>query len=224
MTIITNPKKLAFIRKNYSSMTARELADKLYLTEARIKALVAKLGLSKAHPKHNIWTDERIKILCENYTIMTAADLAEKLGVSRNTVIGKANRMRLNGGFKGRRKPPMDDKDIEIFRTLIARYAPITVAKKMRRPLSEITSAMALYALRIKVNPRGSAPQHKCVVQTNLSRTLISLDRKQCHSPLDDDTWCGDPVADGKPYCKEHCAINYKPNSKPKTQDPARKY
>ena len=43
------------------------------------------------------WTDSKIQILRENWGTMTASALAEKIGgVSRNTVIGKAHRLKLS--------------------------------------------------------------------------------------------------------------------------------
>lgn len=87
--------ELKFIYDNYSTMTAKELAEKLNKTVGSINNAIRKLGLVKQ--LHNEWTNDEINFLNENYINMTSAEIAYYVNHSIdsiNTMRDKLNLVR----------------------------------------------------------------------------------------------------------------------------------
>src|SRR5690625_6060025 len=69
-----------FLKKNYRSMTALELAEKLNRTTDSVKTKVKRLGLRKRNTLYRAVKDGEI------IAIGTSDDLAKRLGVNQKTI------------------------------------------------------------------------------------------------------------------------------------------
>lgn len=133
------------------------------------------------------WTEERVSRLKELWgTGMTAAQIAEQLGnVTRNAVIGKANRLGLS-------KPG---------RPRVAKARPAAQQQRPRftRPAPKPEPEEAIpQAPAVAPPPPGALPQHR-----------------RCQFPVghpgeSDFHFCDHETLTGKPYCDYHCSIAYR--------------
>ncbi|MDF1722126.1 MAG: GcrA family cell cycle regulator [Minwuia sp.] len=133
------------------------------------------------------WTEERVTRLKDLWgTGMTAAQIAEQLGnVTRNAVIGKANRLGLSKPGRPR-----------------AAKAPKQAAPRPRftrpAPRPEPEELVAPQAPAAAPPPPGALPQHR-----------------RCQFPVghpgeSDFHFCDHETLTGKPYCDYHCSIAYR--------------
>ena len=129
------------------------------------------------------WTDERVEELTRLWdTGRSASEIGKILGVSKNSVVGKAHRLKL----KGRPSP-------------IKQGGP----KKTRTKPTIVTPKAAPASAPVPAAPRP-APSYT----RRRSRGPDCL--WPIGDPGDSDFhFCGDTAVPGKPYCEEHCARAY---------------
>jgi len=137
------------------------------------------------------WTAERIELLRSLFASgLSSREIALEIGVSRNAVIGKISRLKLNTG-EGRRSA--------------AKGEP-----KVRRP-ARTSQQSIMRALR--ADPHSSAEgvpitdSHRC--------SLLELTNRTCRWPIsnaaDVEFWfCGNEPIDGLPYWAGHARIAYR--------------
>jgi GcrA cell cycle regulator len=143
------------------------------------------------------WTDERVDHLRRLINAgFTCAQIAAEIGVSRNSVIGKANRMRLSR-FASR-------EDGTVVETCKPR------ARRVFRPasLGAVTSPpnRELESLIVRIDTTIEAGM--CALQ--------ELEQWQCRWPFDDPAsphhkFCGRRQIDSLPYCAAHARLAYRP-------------
>lgn len=76
-------------------MTKKEIAEDMGKTVPSVRAAIDRAGL-QANDKRPTWTPEDTLRLKDQWGKMSTKELAKELGVSRNAVIGKADRMGLS--------------------------------------------------------------------------------------------------------------------------------
>lgn len=138
------------------------------------------------------WTEERVAELMRLWEAgRSASEIGRLLGVSKNSVVGKAHRMKLK-----------------------ARPSPIKRGgtPQVRRPA---VAAMPKPA----VQPAPVVKQEAVRAPAPVQRPVRSVSRRggkgpSCLWPIGDPGdadfhFCGAPAVAGKPYCDEHCARAY---------------
>jgi GcrA cell cycle regulator len=140
------------------------------------------------------WTTERVALLKDRINAgLSCGQIAREIGVSRNAVIGKANRLglsRLKSVTSGHRERTGDrgvarSRNATLHRTLLALWA---------KPPLAVTEA-----------PEDSA---------NLC-PLFELQQWHCRWPIGDPTaenfgFCGNKQIDSLPYCAAHARMAYR--------------
>ncbi len=127
------------------------------------------------------WTDERITELTRLWTAgYSASAIGRMLGVSKNAVVGKAHRMRL----QGRPSPIRRDQ-----RAPARRRVPMPSQPMDRRPAAPVPPPRWTVRRREAGGPACLWP-------------LGDPGEADFH-------FCGAPAVEGKPYCPEHCARAY---------------
>ena len=143
------------------------------------------------------WTEERVAELMRLWEAgRSASEIGRMLGVSKNSVVGKAHRMKLaarpspikRGTGTPTRRPAVSPVSKPVVRAetqpKVERVAPVAqVQPAARRPAPMVRRAAA-----------GKGPN--------------------CLWPIGDPGdadfhFCGAPAVPGKPYCAEHCARAY---------------
>ncbi|PJK29262.1 GcrA family cell cycle regulator [Minwuia thermotolerans] len=132
------------------------------------------------------WTEERVVRLRELWgSGMTAAQIADELGdVTRNAVIGKANRLGLSKPGRPRSVKPKPSP---------RRHIAPRPAQGLR-PEPEETPEAPL----APPPPPGALPQHR--------RCQFPIG----HPGDDDFRFCDHETVSGKPYCNYHCRVAYR--------------
>lgn len=140
------------------------------------------------------WTDERVAELMRLWEAgRSASEIGRLLGVSKNSVVGKAHRMKL----KARPSPIKRGSTPQVRRVAVAPIA---------RPAAQAPAAPK--AVETRVPAQAPAPRP--------ARAVARANGKgpNCLWPIGDPGdqdfhFCGAPAVPGKPYCDEHCARAY---------------
>ena len=144
------------------------------------------------------WTTERVALLKSRIEAgHSCGQIAREIGVSRNAVIGKANRLGLSR-----------------FKSATSGQGERTGPRRIARPRSA-TQHRTLLALWAKELPGfAEAPAdsaNRC--------SLIELQQWHCRWPIGEPAsenfgFCGNPPVDGLPYCPAHARMAYRPGTR----------
>ena len=179
------------------------------------------------------WTDERIELLKKRWTDgNSASQIATELGgVTRNAVIGKVHRLKLESRIKA---VPATETVVEakprpsvVESPRVIEAAPRMVASS-QAGISRQPSMRAMGATALKMEEEVDLVAQPMVVQevrqsaeiVPISRnlTLIQLSERTCKWPLGDPLspefrFCGNHSGDASPYCQYHARIAFQPVS-----------
>lgn len=151
------------------------------------------------------WTEEAIAKLrhLASTTTMSCSEMASEIGTTRNSVIGKLNRL---GGYKRRQKTKKE-----------------FVAKKVRDIVTRPKKIIRPHPWR-KYGPSmpGRAlAEPACEPLPSTAVSLWELTARCCRWPLwggetahHEKFYCGGASVEGMPYCDWHCRIAYTPARK----------
>jgi GcrA cell cycle regulator len=143
------------------------------------------------------WTTERIALLKDRIEAgLSCGQIAREIGVSRNAVIGKANRLGLS------------------------RFKSVTSGQRQRMARNIAGSRVATQhrtLLELWAKPHlafADAPgdgASRC--------SLVELQQWHCRWPIGDPTaenfgFCGNKPIDGVPYCAAHARLAYRPGTR----------
>jgi GcrA cell cycle regulator len=169
------------------------------------------------------WTDKRVdqlKTLWKGGA--SASQIADALGgVTRNAVIGKAHRLRLEA-----RPGPIHQSDDSKKPASLRRTTTVRTTTGAHSPVPDspaITSEIAAAAAgkpqdRAAPSVPPAPPRRKIAAKPSAEMRgkvgMLDLTDKICKWPLGhpgepDFHFCGEPINRGFPYCRPHCAAAY---------------
>ncbi|KQT54415.1 GcrA cell cycle regulator [Aureimonas sp. Leaf454] len=178
------------------------------------------------------WTDERVELLSKLWSEgLSASQIATQLGgVTRNAVIGKVHRLKL----EGRARPAAGavlgaDESIN---TVIVEEAeevvevaavPVSLRLVAGQPAARLSPRIE-GATALRAEPEGELvvgvtermPGEVVPISRNL--TLVQLSDRTCKWPLGDPLsadfrFCGNQSNDASPYCVYHARLAFQPVS-----------
>ena len=172
------------------------------------------------------WTDERVELLKKLWSEgLSASQIADKLGgVSRNAVIGKVHRLKLESRGKplaaAQPASGIAEASVEMAVETVEIVVParIVASQPVSRPVIRTFGATAL-----KMEPEiEEAPEarHQTgeVVPIARKLTLVQLSDRTCKWPVGDPLsadfhFCGNNSNDASPYCAYHAKLAFQPVS-----------
>ncbi len=157
------------------------------------------------------WTDQKIEMLKDLWGQHSASEIAEMIGgLTRNAVIGKANRMKLSA---------QKDKAVAIMARTSGASKGIGRKRMMLRPLPSVP---------VPATPLRALPQPQREAQNrDMFRSLEGIGtgriegipvtkagERHCRWPVGDPRsadfrFCGCTASEGLPYCVDHARIAY---------------
>ena len=153
-----------------------------------------------------VWTDERIDLLRSSWGKASAAELARQIGCTRNAVIGKINRLGLNGTTKAER----------IVQAARRRAERPPTPKRLNR--FEQTRGKVARAFNRQIAAPVVEPDPVPVIDVPdvVGCGLLDLSDTRCHFPIGDPQapgfgHCGEAISEGCIYCDRHRRIMYRP-------------
>lgn len=181
------------------------------------------------------WTDERIELLKKRWTEGNSASqiAAELGGVTRNAVIGKVHRLKLESRIKAvpsetetvaaaaPRPVIVETPVVEEKAPRLVVAAPASISRPAPQPTARSVGSAALKVEEVvdlvaqpavESEPRRSAE----IVPISRNLTLVQLSERTCKWPLGDPLspdfrFCGNHSGDASPYCQYHARIAFQP-------------
>lgn len=167
------------------------------------------------------WTQAAVKYLTDNWGIKTTREIGNDLGCSKNSITGKAHRLKLPPQASPIRRVGPATKDFIVrhgYAETSAVAAGAGVARKtVRRVLAEGAPDAAPRRMGRPATrpPRPAAPAVPATAPVALGKGLPlgAQSSQQCSAPLwnddtpiDDRQVCGEPVAASCRYCAFHAS------------------
>ncbi len=205
-------------------MYAEEIAVKLNCTAGYVVLIASgdpRAALKQRQYRSNRpsgpWTDERVDILKKLWAEgLSASQIAGRLGgVTRNAVIGKADRLGLSGRATTSRLksgcPPKRNVD------RFPKEAPVASARKRAKTLSNV-GFLELGSAH-SIGPEPFTPKEDLVIPEAERKSIQSLEENHCRWPIgdpqaDDFHFCGKTKVPGLPYCDFHCKRAFQPRKR----------
>ncbi len=182
------------------------------------------------------WTDERIDLLKKRWTEGNSASqiAAELGGVTRNAVIGKVHRLKLESRIKAvpseaetvaeaKPRPAVVEAPAaeEKAPPRLVVSAPASLARPAPQPTARSVGSAALKVeevVDLVAQPLAAAEPRRSAEIVPISRnlTLVQLSERTCKWPLGDPLspdfrFCGNHSGDASPYCQYHARIAFQP-------------
>ncbi|KQT88123.1 GcrA family cell cycle regulator [Aurantimonas sp. Leaf443] len=184
------------------------------------------------------WTDERVELLKRLWTEgLSASQIAERLGggVSRNAVIGKVHRLKLESRIKTPSTAEtaaeevvevvaQEDVEVEVEVVVAQRLVPPPQPTLVQsRPMPRLVGATALKMEPeeedvMEMEPVVERRPGGSVVPIARRLSLTQLNERTCKWPVGDPLrsdfhFCGHRSKDTSPYCDYHARIAFQPVS-----------
>ncbi|NDV87178.1 GcrA cell cycle regulator [Aurantimonas aggregata] len=176
------------------------------------------------------WTDERVALLKQLWTEgLSASQIADRLGgVTRNAVIGKVHRLKLESRAKApatlqthaAEPQPVRQVEVETVEVMMASRFVASQAASAPRAMPRSMGATALKIdheeeLEVLEEPRRQSGE---VVPIARKLTLVQLNERTCKWPVGDPLkpdfhFCGNNSKDASPYCQYHAKMAFQPVS-----------
>ncbi len=179
-----------------NKISAAKLCEEIGISNTAVVLRAERLGFRFQKP--DLWTDSEINELKNLWTKgLSGSQIAAVLGKSRNSIIGKAHRLKLE--YRGNRPPP-------------GQVPKPKQHKKRIRTKRPVTSMLTKYT---KSTPPVFYPASQPVAPRP-PISIMELDDSRCREIVGRGNdglavYCGDMTFSGKPYCAAHCAMNYQP-------------
>jgi GcrA cell cycle regulator len=176
------------------------------------------------------WTDERVELLAKLWGDgLSASQIASQLGgVTRNAVIGKVHRLKLETRVKTVVGEVVLEETVEIEPRAAAGGAQIVQMHAALRSVPRVAAGGLNTATALKLEeleaeivedivaeaPRPSGE----VVPIARNLTLVQLTERTCKWPLGDPLspdfrFCGNHSDEASPYCQYHARIAFQPSA-----------
>ena len=161
------------------------------------------------------WTDQRVEQLKKLWDDgLTASAIVAEMGgnLTRNSVIGKAHRLKLAKRSEKVERARLGCKSSNTAKSEVIKNQHVVRAKRLGMR-SGLTSAKVLQSRNAHPSPEVLEVDDDLPDVTNLIG-LAELTEHTCKWPLGDPQkpgfgFCGQPSVEGKPYCEFHCKRAY---------------
>ncbi len=179
------------------------------------------------------WTDERVELLKQLWTEgLSASQIADRLGgVSRNAVIGKVHRLKLESRARQpnvaqpvavERPAPRRTAEVETVEMVVP--ARLVAASQQQAPTRSMPRTMGATALKmepeeeLEVMDQPQERESAEVVPIARKLSLVELTETTCKWPVGDPMkpdfhFCGNNARDASPYCAYHAKLAFQPFS-----------
>ena len=166
------------------------------------------------------WTPERVELLIKMWEEGVAAStIAKELGkVTRNAVIGKANRLGLQHQFLVDASSQELEKPVSQTGNDGSGNNIANVASSRKRAQFQVISADKPLPPQPSANEISQEAIAKVREVEKFARniSLMELTERTCKWPLGDPatdsfSFCGLPAMAGKPYCEAHAGVAFQP-------------
>jgi GcrA cell cycle regulator len=147
------------------------------------------------------WTMERIALLKSRIDAgFSCGQIAREMGVSRNAVIGKANRLGLSR---------------------LKRATAGNLEQSRNNSRSNLVTPRERLARALKAKPQLALPE--APADSTARCSLLELQQWHCRWPIGDPRcgdfgFCGGKPVDGLPYCLGHARMAYRPGARAATE------
>ena len=187
--------KVDLLRESVATKTTQELARLLGYSTSSIRKKIQRMGLCK--PRHG-WSEEQDSILREMWPEHYAIDVATRLGVTRNSVIGRARRI----GLQGKRG--------EGWGNGVIATKERRAANAERRKQRELVKVQSPHSYRPRI-PYAALPE---IVADPLLLSIMDLKTEHCRWPYGEAgsiQYCGHQALNMQSYCGAHYRMSYQP-------------
>ncbi len=147
------------------------------------------------------WTDEKIEKLKKLWKKgLTTVEIGKELGISKNAVVGKAHRLKLES------RPSPIKKAVD--------KKPITPENKVEAKPTKSAKVKEQPKAKEKPQPQTQPKEKEKIIPPENMVTLMDVTATSCRWPIGDPQdpdfhFCDKEAVEGRPYCLMHCAQAY---------------
>lgn len=156
------------------------------------------------------WTKERIEQLTQLLEIgMTASEIAHEMGTTRNSVIGKANRLGLK---KGERSADLLPKPRAPRRPMSRSAISMRETRRVERIYQSSRTVSHVKVETVEVPDLPDEDESCLWPRVTVDTVKLGMCRWPCNDPWKSEEFffCGRDVIKGHSYCSNHCQLSYR--------------
>jgi GcrA cell cycle regulator len=161
------------------------------------------------------WSAERIEELKHHFNAgLSCSQIAREMGVTRNSIIGKMNRLHLSRPREVIAAQLREARAARVARPKSPRSAASKSLPKPWRPQRPGPDILAQQDMLAAAFP--AAPPSVEAIHSGSGCTLLELSREKCRWPISgadagEFRFCGNTPVGGSPYCLGHARLAYRP-------------